>query len=145
MKHSFLISIIFGLIYSINIYSVVNSEIKVSVEQKKSEGKSIDINSTAITLETLQQLLKDPRYAKGKEKAKIIIRINALKNFQRGYQPTIHGLSEAQAKIIREIFALNDSEESVRRQHLLKGQEKLKNIQSFDDFKRVAMDIINNK
>lgn len=143
MKQFILISIFFGLICPINILASVNSDMIVSIEQKESDKKNTDINSTSITLKTLQQLLNNSNNQK--QKVITIRRINALKCLQKGIQPTTHGLSGAQAKIIREIFALHDSEESVRRQHLLKGQTELKNIQSFDDFKRVAMSIINDK
>lgn len=140
MKHSFLILIIVGLIFPIHIYATVYSDMKVSVEQKK----NTDINSTSITLETLNALSKNVD-RKSKEGTVILRRIDALKNLRKGLKISQAGLSEAQAKIIRDVFVPQNPEECDRRQHLLKGQTELKNIQSFDDFKRAAMSIINNK
>ena len=115
--------------------------------EKISDDKPItDIESTAITLKTLNNLLNDPTYQKQKTRINLIIQ--ALNNLQKGIQTRNIGLSDEQWKLIEEVYATKDPLENKKRQDLLtskESQEKLKKIQSFDDFKIAAMKIIKNK
>ena len=112
-------------------------------EKQESDKKgNTDINSTAITLETLNNLYKN--VDKDSEEGNAINRrIDALNNLRKGVKTSHTGLSDAQVQIILDVFVPGNKEESDRKKKLFK-HEKLKNIQSFDDFKRVAMSIINN-
>lgn len=139
MKYLFLV---IAFITPIGLFSEELSN-RLEIEQRERDVETTDIGSTSIKLSTLEKLVE---HASGPKKAKIRIVIDALKNLQMGRQPSTAGLSDAQRKVVEEVFVLSKPEESEKRQSILRGKdskEKLKNIQSFDEFKKVAMKIIN--
>lgn len=122
-----------------------DEEIRAKREKISDDKPITDIESTAITLKTLNNLLNDPTYQK--QKAHINEIIKALKNLQEGKQPTQKKLPKSYKDIIKNVWATNKNEpggEWEQRKKTLEGHEKLKNIQSFDEFEKVAMRIINN-